>query len=124
MTFDKFKQMIQTFGASSCRWETDDIASCRIFSKSNQGIKLLESEKRLDEQLDILVPPICVGLADRLYAAVVNERVRHQILLFWRCSTFLSLLLMIGGFYLGWYQTHQDYMNTQSYFDTLFDINY
>ena len=38
MTFDDFKKMVQTFGASCRRWETDDIASCRIFSKSNQSI--------------------------------------------------------------------------------------
>lgn len=124
MTFDDFKKMVQTFGTSCRRWETDDTGSCAIFSKSDQGIALIKTEKQLDDCLDLICPPICNGLADRLYSAIINEKTRHQIILFWRYSTFLSLLLMIGGFYLGWYQTHQDYMNTQSYFDTIFDVNY
>lgn len=124
MDFDSFKKMVQTFGASCARWETNDAEAAAVWAKSGVGTGIIKTEQQLDNKLDLICAPPCGLLADRLYAAVMNEKTQRQIFLFLRYSTWLSLLLMIGGFWLGWYQTQQDYVNTQSYFDTIFDVSY
>ena len=128
MDFNSFKKTVQTFGACRDRWETNDPETANILAISNAGTSIVHTEKMLDDKLDMFCPPDCHDLADRLYTAVINETAQKQFLLFVRYSAWFSLLFMIGGFYLGWYQTQQDFVDTQSYFDTLFaptfDINY
>ena len=124
MNFNSFKKMVQTFGSCRDRWETDDIDSAAAWTESAEGAGVIRAERLLDAKLDLFCPPVCSHLADRLYATIVNEKTQRQIFLLLRYSTWLSLLFIISGFCLGWYQTHQDYVNTQSYFDTMFDISY
>lgn len=124
MNLKTFERIVQTFGASCSRWETNDLDAVSALAQSDNGKTLIRTEQLLDNKLDLLCVPTNTLLAERLYTTIVNEKTKNQILLFLRYSTWLSLLFMIGGFYLGWYQTHQDYLNTQSYFDTIFDINY
>ncbi|MBR1777583.1 MAG: hypothetical protein IJ752_03230 [Alphaproteobacteria bacterium] len=125
MDFDSFAQMIQTFGASAARWETDQPEATAQWAKTRKGAKLLQAEKILDTELDSLQPPLCTGLIERIQSVVMNEKTQRQIVLFWRISPWVSFLFMIGGFYMGWYQNHQDFINTQSYFTTMFeDLNY
>ena len=124
MDFNSFKKMVQTFGSCRSRWETDDIDSAAAWAESDEGAGVIRAERLLDDKLNLICPPACGNLAERLYTAVMNEKTQRQFLLFVRYSTWFSLLFMIGGFCLGWFQTHQDYVNTQSYFDTIFDIIY
>ena len=124
MNLKTFERIVQTFGASCSRWETNDLDAVSALAQSDNGKTLIRTEQLLDNKLDLLCVPTNTLLAERLYTTIVNEKTKNQILLFLRYSTWLSLLFMIGGFYLGWYQTHQDYLNTQSYFDTMFDISY
>ena len=121
MTFDSFAQTVQTFGASPSRWETDEI---NAWATTEEGFNLLQTEKELDDQLDLVQPPACAGLIERIQVAVMNEKAQRQILLFWKISPWISFLFMIGGFYLGWYENHLNYANTQSYFSTMFDTFY
>lgn len=124
MDFNSFKKTVQTFGSRRDRWETDDIESARGWAETGEGAAVIRAERLLDDKLDALCPPAVRSLANRLYAAILNEKTQRQLFLFWRYSAWLSLLFMIGGFYLGWHQTHRDYVNTQSYFDALFDVEY
>ena len=128
MDFNSFKKTVQTFGSCRDRWETNDPASADILAKTEEGKAIVHTEKTLDDKLDTFCPPVCIDLTDRLYTVIINEKTQRQFFLFVRYSAWLSLLFMIGGFCLGWYQTQQDYINTQSYFDTIFDptfdINY
>ena len=124
MNFNSFKKMVQTFGSCRNRWETDDIDSAAAWAESGAGAGVIRAERLLDDKLDLICPSVCDNLAGRLYTAIMNEKMQRQFLLFIRYSTWFSLLFMSGGFFLGWYQTHQDYVNTQSYFDTMFDISY
>ena len=124
MDFNSFQKMVQTFGACRARWETKEFEAASAWAETPRGADIIRSEQKLDERLNLFRPPVCAGLSDRLYAALLNERTQRQFLFILRYSTWLSLLFMIGGFCLGWYQTRQVYINTQSYFDTLFDINY
>ncbi len=121
MDFDRFKTIIQTFGASPCRWETTDLESAVDWIDCEQGKTFIQEQKKIDGYLDLLQPPACPFLSEKIYNAVMNEMTQRQIFLFLRYSTLLSFLFMIGGFCLGWYQTQQDYINTQSYFTTLFN---
>lgn len=84
-----------------------------------------EEEKELNACLDMIQPPDCTGLTDKILSAVLLEKAKSQMLLFWRVSPWISVLCILCGFYLGWYQSHQDYINAQSYFSTMFDdFNY
>lgn len=123
MDFNSFKKIVQTFGSASMHWETDD-ASIYDWEKSVAGSEIIKKERCLDKKLDLVCPPSCDLLVDRLYTAIINDNTRQQFFLFLRYSKWLSLLFVISGFCLGWYQTHQDYVNTQSYFDTIFDVYY
>ncbi|GEM_PF-3324897 len=106
MTFDRFKNILRRSGA------TDP-------SAKNDG------DAKLNAMLDLWRVPDCGELAARIYAAVTaDERLRRQVFVFWRYSAVFSAAFMIGGFCFGLYSSHLDCLNTQSYFNTIFDIGY
>ena len=121
----EFAQTLQTFGSSPARWETDQAEQIKKWTETPDGTDVLNREKELDCLLDSIQPPVCTELIDRIQAAVMQDCVRRQVLLFWRISPWISFLCVLCGFYLGWYQSHQDYINMQSYFSSMFDdFNY
>lgn len=125
METDSFAQMIQTFGASPDRWETDRTDQIKAWTETKDGKRILRAEKDLDDCLNTVCPPVTFHLIDKIRTAVLNERMQRQILLFWRISPWVSFLCVIGGFYLGWHQNQLDYVNTQSYFSAMFeDLTY
>lgn len=124
MTTDSFAQIIQTFGADAAHWETERFDQIKAWTETEEGKRILQTEKELDDCLNLVQPPVCTGLIDKIQAIITNEKTQRQILLFWKISPWISFACMIGGFYLGWYQNHQDYINTQSYFSTMFDNFY
>ena len=124
MDFDSFAQMIQTFGASASRWETDQAEEAVKWAKTREGAALLRKEKALDNKLDTVQPPFYPDLINRIQSVVMNEKAQRQIVLFWRISPWISFLFLIVGFYMGWHQNHQDFVNTQNYFTTMFDDLY
>lgn len=74
MNFNSFKKMVQTFGSCRDRWETDDIDSAAAWTESAEGAGVIRAERLLDDKLDLICPPVCSHLADRLYATIVNEK--------------------------------------------------
>ena len=123
MDFDSFSKTVQTFGADPARWETDQTDAMNVWAATD-GATVLKTEKALDDLLNLVQPPDCQGLAGRIQALVFNEALRGQILIFRRIAPWISLCCLIGGFCLGWYQNHLNDINTQSYFETMFDTFY
>ena len=122
MDFDSFAKTIQTFGADPDRWETDQ-SQINAWVKTG-GSDVLKTEKTLDDLLNLVQPPVCAGLTERIQSFVINETLRGQFLIFKRFAPWISLCCLIGGFYLGWYQNLLNNVNTQSYFETMFDTFY
>ena len=122
MDFDSFAKTIQTFGSNPDRWETDQ-SQINAWAKTD-GSDVLKTEKALDDLLNLVQPPVCAGLTERIQSFVINEALRGQLLIFKRFAPWISLCCLIGGFYLGWYQNHLNNVNTQSYFETMFDTFY
>ena len=118
-----FEQTLQTFGASPSHWETEQKDELVAWGKTD-GAEIMRQEKDLDDCLNLLVPPVCDNLTEKIQALVINEKIQRQIVLFWKISPWISFLFMVCGFSLGWYQHHLDYINTQSYFNTMFDTFY
>lgn len=121
MDLTSFTKLVQTFGAAPERWNTPEHEAALQLAGTPQGADLLKQEKRLDDKLDLFQAPSCDKLCERLYASIINDKSQRLIFLFLRQATWISLLFMIGGFYFGWYQTHEDYVNTTSYFNQMFD---
>lgn len=125
MTFDSFAKTVQTFGSDPDRWETEQRDDIVKWTQTDEGRSVLRQEKELDEQLNLLQPPPCSGLIDKIQSAIIQDKAKSQILLFWRISPWISVLCILCGFYLGWHQSQQNYINMQSYFSTMFDdFNY
>lgn len=123
MDFDSFAKTVQTFGADPERWNTDRKDAMNLWATTD-GANILQTEKALDDLLDTIQPPDCTGLTERIQSFVLNEALRGQILIFRRFAPWISLCCLIGGFCLGWYQNHLNDINTQSYFETMFDTFY
>ncbi|MBR4127677.1 MAG: hypothetical protein IKR09_08900 [Alphaproteobacteria bacterium] len=123
MTSDSFSKTVQTFGVNLAHRETNQRDVFDVWAATD-GAAVLQTEKALDDLLNTVRPPSCSGLAERIYATVLNETARRQILLFWRLSPWISLACAVFGFCLGWYQNHADTANMQSYFNTMFDLFY
>ena len=49
MDFDRFKTIIQTFGASPCRWETTDLESAVDWIDCEQGKTFIQEQKKLTD---------------------------------------------------------------------------
>ena len=124
MTTDSFAQTIQTFGTDSAHWETDQADQIKAWIETEEGNRIFQAEKELDDRLNLVQPPVCVGLIDKIQTVIANEKIQRQLLLFWRISPWVSAACVVFGFCLGWYQNYSDYTNTQSYFNTLFDTFY
>lgn len=106
MTFDRFKNILRHSGAAD-------------------PVPAGDGDAKLNAMLDLWRVPDCGELAARIYAAAAaDKRLRQQVFVFWRYSAVFSAVFMIGGFCFGLYSSHLDHLNTQSYFDTIFDIGY
>lgn len=106
MTFDRFKNILRHSGAAD-------------------PVPADDGDAKLNAMLDLWRVPDCGELAARIYAAAAaDKRLRQQVFVFWRYSAVFSAVFMIGGFCFGLYSSHLDHLNTQSYFDTIFDIGY
>mgnify|MGYP006919059175 FL=1 len=106
MTFDRFKNILRRSGAAD-------------------PVSAGDGDAKLNAILDLWRVPDCGELTARIYAAVTaDERLRRQVFVFWRYSAVFSAAFMIGGFCFGLYSSHLDRLNTQSYFNTIFDIGY
>lgn len=118
-----FAQTVQTFGASPSRWETDQKDALADWGKTD-GAEMMQEEMELDKALDLVVPPDCTGLSDRIQKIIAAETMQRQIVLFWKISPWVSFLFMVCGFSLGWYQHYLNHLSVQNYFNTLFDTFY
>ncbi len=105
MTSDSFSKTVQTFGADPARWETDQKDALNVWAATD-GAAILKAEKALDDLLDTVQPPPCSGLAERIYAVVLNDALRGQLLIFRRFVPWVSVACAVFGFCLGWYQNH------------------
>ena len=123
MISDSFSKTVQTFGAGFARRETDRPDAFDAWAATN-GAAILKEEKELDDLLNTVQPPPCSGLAERIYAIALNDALRGQLLIFRRFVPWVSVACAVFGFCLGWYQNHADVANTQSYFNTMFDLFY
>jgi len=124
MSTDSFAQIVQTFGTDTKHWETDQADQIKAWIETDEGNRIFQEEKKLDDCLNLVLPPACTCLIDKIQAVVANEKIQRQILLFWKISPWISAACIVFGFCLGWYQNYSDYANTQSYFNTLFDNFY
>lgn len=122
MNLTSFKQMVQTFGANPKRWETENVEEAFGFAAMPAAASALAVEQNLDEKLDLFSVPFCDNLNQRLFSAIMNETGRKYFFFFIRQATWISLLFMIGGFYLGWHGSQQKMLNTESYFSAMFDV--
>ncbi|MBO4521098.1 MAG: hypothetical protein J5787_07830 [Alphaproteobacteria bacterium] len=124
MNTDSFAQTVQTFGSDATHWETDRVDEIKTWIKTKEGLRIFQEEKELDDYLNMVQPPACTGLIDKIQTVIANEKIQRQLLLFWRVSPWISAACVVFGFCLGWYQNYSDYANTQSYFSTMFDNFY
>lgn len=122
MNITSFTRMVQTFGSDPKRWESDDIENAESFAATPMAAEITAEEAKLDKRLDLFSVPFRDNLNERLYAAIMSETGRKFMFLFIRHSTWISLLFMIGGFYLGWRGSHQHIQNEENYFRTMFDV--
>ena len=123
MNTESFEKTVRTFGASPSRWETEQTDELAEWARTD-GKEIAREEQTLDNALNLVAVPEDVSLTDRIQQLVAKETMRRQIVLFWKISPWISFTFMLCGFSLGWYQHHLDYINMQSYFDTLFDTVY
>lgn len=113
--FQEFKKKVQTYGS-------------RPFLKTAEPAYggayalVLAEEKALDDRLDAFEAPFNPELTARLMKTIVTERNARLFFLFFRHSAWLSVLLMLCGFYFGYHEAMQSYANTTSYFNDMFDL--
>lgn len=124
MNTEHFIKTVQTFGSFPSRWETDFPEELLKWTETEEGARILKTEKELDDRLDMLAPPVCTGMSNKIQSAIIHENLQRQFLFIWKISPWVSLACMLGGFYLGWYQNYLDDINAQNYVTAMFDEIY
>lgn len=124
MNTEHFIKTVQTFGSFQSKWETDFPEELLKWSETDEGAGILKAEKELDNQLDMLTPPVCTEMFNKIQSAIIQENMQRQFLFFWKISPWISFVCMLGGFYFGWQQNYLDDINAQNYVTSMFDEIY
>lgn len=77
------------------------------------------SDTELDAFLSLWRVPENEGLADRIFAkAVLSDKI--IMVLFWKSALWLSVVMTVGGFFLGSYEASAEAVDAEQYLESLY----
>jgi anti-sigma factor RsiW len=100
MTFERFKELLDAFGADLGRWPEAERASARaLIARAPEAEAALAEARRLDALLDLYDPPADRAAEARLHALLdaVSARVPvHAARVIWPRAAALAAMLLLG----------------------------
>lgn len=104
---ERFRACAEAYGADARRWPQADRALHARLADTAEGAAILAAAGRTDEFLDAWKPaPAEAALADRISAAVLDDRPRRRRMAAWSAAAFAASAVL--GFAVGYMQAPPD----------------
>ncbi|MFT7218944.1 MAG: hypothetical protein ACI8Z1_000557 [Candidatus Azotimanducaceae bacterium] len=94
MNLERFKQIVESYGAESARWPIDEAESARLFlSSSSNAQRCLNEAEKTDQYLDVIRVEPSTAVLDRITLGIeAGIAAEHKVPIAARVSSSANLL--------------------------------